>query len=140
MPAVASRDVSLTLTAGGVSVECQLIDPTLVRPSYGAGETTTVACGDDVAQPGKKLTNGSIKGDVIADFSGITKMLDENLDKEIAIQWVETVDDGTNQRTRTWLGTGFVGPITRTFTAGRQSRHDLSIELVAETSLTYSTV
>ena len=142
MPNVATRDVSLTLSIGGTAVECQLLDPEIVRPSYGAGDTETVACGDEVAVPGDRLTNGSITGNVIADYSttGVTKVLDENLDAEVAVVWEETVNDGTTSHTRTWTGQALVGLITRTFTAGRQSRHDLNLELVSETSIVYATV
>lgn len=140
MPAVATRDVSLTVTVDTTSVECQLIDPQIVRPSFGSGDTVTVSCGDDVPVPGEKLTNGSIGGDVIADYSptGITRLLDENLDAQVDVIWVETVTDGAVQYTRTWTGTALVGPITRTFTAGRQSRHNLALDLTSEASLVYA--
>ena len=140
MPAVPTRDVSLTLSVDSTQVECQLLDPQMVRPAYGAGDTVTVACGDEVGVPGDRLTNGSISGDVIADYSttGVTKVLDENLDQEVDVVWAETVTDGSNTYTRTWTGKALVGPITRTFTAGRQSRHDLNLELTSETSLVYA--
>ena len=141
MPVVATRDVSLTMTIDAVSVECQLLDPQLVRPSYGAGQTDTVACGDEVARPGDTLTNGRISGDVIADYSasGVSRVLDEKLDQVADVVWTETVTDGTDTHTRTWTGKALIGPVTRTFTAGRQSRHDLTLELVSETSCIYST-
>lgn len=129
------RDVSMTFDIGGTDQACQLIDPQTVRPSYGAGTTERNACGNDVTVPADQISNGSISGTVVADYgpTGITRWLDDNLDTEQAVTLVETVTtDGDQTYTRTWTATVLVGPITRTFTAGRQSRHDLSLTVTAE--------
>lgn len=138
MPAVLNRDVSLSFTFNGQTVECQLSDPSRVRPFYDVGETLTVACGDDVSIPADTITNGSISGTVLADYAatGISTLLEEAIGTSVQFTWVETVttDDDVTTYTITWMGTAHVPAINRTFTAKRVSRHDLNLVVTAEAS------
>lgn len=136
MPVNLSHDVTLTATINGTNVECQLIDPTRVRPFYDLGETVTVACGDSVDLPADEQTNGSITGEVLADYeaTGISTLLEEGIGTSVPFTWTEEVhsSDGTIVYTIQWEGTAFIPPINRGFTAKRASRHDLNLAVTAE--------
>ncbi len=138
MPAVINKDVTLTFTFDGQTVECQLLDPVRERPHYAVGETLTTACGDEVVVPADTITNGSITGEVLADYNdnGISNMLEQALGTVVAFTWVEEVKtpDEATTHTITWIGEAFVPPLSRPFTAKRYSRHDLNLEVTSETS------
>lgn len=130
-------DVALSFTVDGVEYACQLVDPTLIRPWAGEGATVVVACGDRVTEPPESPENGSITGTAYADYSdtGISVGLDAALGQTVDIVWTEQV---STDRQRIWTGKGQVRPMTRAFTAARNSRHDIDIVLTEETGNTYS--
>ena len=129
------KDVTLSFTLGGTEVACQLQEPDIIRPWAGSGNTTTMACGDILAEDSETPESGSISGNVAADYSdaGVTKLLDEQLGNVVGFTWIETVD-GTPNRTRTLAGNAKVLPITRTWRHGRYAFHDLNLEFVEETA------
>lgn len=138
IPAVINKDVTVTFTFNGTTVECQLLDPSRVRPFFPVGETLVTACAEEVVVPSDAQTNGSITGEVLADYAatGISTLLENAIGTVVDFTWVEevTTADEASTHTVTWVGKCFVPAINREFTAKRYSRHDLNLEVTAETS------
>lgn len=137
MPAVTSKDATLTLTfqigAGTpVDVSCQVIDSTLTFPARAEATLVPVACGDNVSEPGDP-TNGALTGTVYKDLSvtGVTRFMIDALiaDALLTYTWEEAE--------MTVTGEARVAGHDQPFTPDKFGRHPLNLTITSATP-TYS--
>lgn len=92
MPVQTQPNVSLKLTLGTTSVECQIIDLSFRPPGVGNSTITETACPDGrVSEPGA-IASGALTGNTFADSlaTGITWLLAEAYETDETVAYVLT--------------------------------------------------
>lgn len=117
----------LTFTYEGTEYAAQIITFGITLPAGEAGETITVASGDDVAIASTGTRPGTIRGEVLTDTTsaGITRALANSLDGQPRA-YTLVINPDTAAETLTVDGEATVDAFEISFEPGGTGRHPVS--------------